>query len=83
MTGQATSERAGIEDATWRAAEFIAAHQTAAGAIPWFAGGPLDPWDHVECAMALDVAGRHEELGIRALEQRSLGEQLQGNVGEA
>jgi len=37
----------------------IAAVQERSGAIPWFAGGQLDPWDHVEAAMALDVGGRH------------------------
>ncbi|MBO3742501.1 prenyltransferase [Actinoplanes flavus] len=35
----------------------IAAEQEPSGAIPWFAGGQLDPWDHVEAAMALDVGG--------------------------
>jgi hypothetical protein len=30
------------------------------GAIPWFRGHHLDPWDHVEAAMALDTAGEHE-----------------------
>ena len=28
--------------------------------IPWFPGGHADPWNHVEAAMALDVAGRHD-----------------------
>jgi hypothetical protein len=37
----------------------ILAEQRADGAIPWFTGGHLDPWDHVEAAMALDVAGEH------------------------
>lgn len=37
--------------------EGIAALQRPDGAIPWFHGGHLDPWDHVEAAMALDVAG--------------------------
>ncbi len=37
----------------------IAAVQRADGAIPWFTGGHLDPWDHVEAAMALDAAGEH------------------------
>lgn len=32
--------------------------QRADGAIPWYPGGHVDPWDHVECAMALSVAGR-------------------------
>jgi hypothetical protein len=31
--------------------------QERSGAIPWFAGGHVDPWDHVECAMALLVGG--------------------------
>ncbi|MEV4276301.1 prenyltransferase [Actinoplanes xinjiangensis] len=35
----------------------IAAEQEESGAIPWYAGGQLDPWDHVEAAMALDVGG--------------------------
>jgi hypothetical protein len=38
----------------------IAAVQRPDGAIPWFHGGHLDPWDHTEAAMALDVAGRPE-----------------------
>jgi hypothetical protein len=42
-------------------ADFIAATQDAAGRIPWFPGGHTDPWDHVEAAMGLDVAGRHEQ----------------------
>ena len=29
--------------------------------IPWFPGGHCDPWNHVECAMALDVVGLHDE----------------------
>ncbi|GAA1901570.1 prenyltransferase [Streptomyces sodiiphilus] len=38
----------------------IAAVQRPDGAIPWFRGHHLDPWDHVEAAMALDTAGEHE-----------------------
>jgi len=37
----------------------ILADQRADGGIPWFTGGHLDPWDHTEAAMALDVAGEH------------------------
>lgn len=37
----------------------IARAQESDGAIPWFAGGHTDPWDHVECAMALDAVGLH------------------------
>jgi hypothetical protein len=38
-------------------AQSIAAAQESSGAIPWFEGGHTDPWDHVECAMALTAAG--------------------------
>ncbi|MET8824973.1 prenyltransferase [Streptomyces sp. NPDC004610] len=38
----------------------LRAVQRADGAIPWFRGHHLDPWDHVEAAMALDAAGEHE-----------------------
>lgn len=40
----------------------IAAAQTSEGIVPWVPdGGKWDPWDHVECAMALDAGGLHEE----------------------
>ena len=42
-------------------ARSIAALQRPDGAVPWEAGGQVDAWDHVECLMALDVAGLHEE----------------------
>jgi hypothetical protein len=42
-------------------ARSIAALQLANGMIPWFVGGHCDPWNHVETAMALDVAGLHDE----------------------
>ncbi len=38
-------------------AQSIADAQESSGAIPWFSGGHADPWDHVECAMALTAAG--------------------------
>jgi hypothetical protein len=44
-----------------RTAEFIAREQCPDGQIPWFAGERTDPWDHVEAAMGLDIAGRHPE----------------------
>jgi hypothetical protein len=44
-----------------RTAAAVAAVQEPSGAIPWFPGGHVDPWDHVECAMALAVAGRHAD----------------------
>ena len=37
----------------------IAANQLPSGLILWFPGGHADPWNHVECAMALDVTGHH------------------------
>lgn len=38
-------------------AQSIAAVQLTSGEIPWSLGGHTDPWDHVECAMALAAAG--------------------------
>ena len=38
----------------------IAAAQQASGALPW-PDGHTDPWDHVECAMALVLGGRLDE----------------------
>ncbi|ATW48282.1 prenyltransferase [Streptomyces xantholiticus] len=38
----------------------ILAAQRSDGAIPWFRGHHLDPWDHTEAAMALDAAGEHD-----------------------
>jgi len=42
-------------------AQSIAALQQSCGMIPWFPDGHCDPWNHVETAMALDVAGLHQE----------------------
>jgi hypothetical protein len=42
-------------------AAYIRRVQQPDGAIPWFAGGILDPWDHVEAAMGLSVAGHRAE----------------------
>jgi len=42
-------------------ARYIRRVQHANGAIPWFPGGILDPWDHVEAAMGLSVAGHLDE----------------------
>lgn len=38
-------------------ATYIRQIQLPDGAIPWYRGGKLDPWDHTEAAMALSVAG--------------------------
>lgn len=39
----------------------IAGVQRPDGCIPWYHGGHADPWNHVEAAMALAVAGRRNE----------------------
>jgi hypothetical protein len=39
------------------AAQNIAAVQLGDGAIPWFPGHKIDPWDHVEAAMGLAIGG--------------------------
>ena len=39
----------------------IAEVQQPNGMIPWFDGGHCDPWNHIEAAMALSVAGFDEE----------------------
>lgn len=39
----------------------IARVQRPDGSIPWYEGGQVDPWNHVEAAMALDIGGRHDE----------------------
>ncbi len=44
-----------------RTADTIAALQLSSGMIPRFEGGVADPWNHVEAAMALTVAGRRPE----------------------
>ena len=46
-------------DEVVQTAESIAALQLPSGMIPWFEGGHCDPWNHVETAMALDIAGMH------------------------
>lgn len=50
-----------------KTAAYIADVQQPDGAIPWYADGKLDPWDHVEAAMGLDTAGSHEEAAAAYL----------------
>ncbi|MDP9326403.1 MAG: prenyltransferase, partial [Candidatus Dormibacteraeota bacterium] len=40
----------------------IARGQEADGGIPWHPGGKMDPWNHVEAAMALCLGGRWDEV---------------------
>ncbi len=51
-------------------ARYIAELQLPSGALPWFAGGIVDPWDHVEAIMGLTIGGypQHAERGFAWLE---------------
>jgi hypothetical protein len=42
-------------------AQYLVDLQSPNGQIPWWPGGHCDPWNHVEVAMSLAVAGRDEE----------------------
>ena len=57
-----------------QSAAHVASLQSASGQIPWFPGGHCDPWNHVEAAMALTVAGYFE--GARAAYQWLADQQL-------
>ncbi len=50
-----------IQELIAQSGEFIAQYQLSSGEIPWNENGMTDPWDHTECAIALDLCGRHEE----------------------
>jgi hypothetical protein len=51
-------------DEVAESASIIAALQLPSGMIPWFPGGHCDPWNHVETAMALSVAGRWHQAEL-------------------
>jgi hypothetical protein len=48
-------------------AQYIAKLQLESGALPWFTGGIVDPWDHVEAIMGLTVGG-HTQAARRGFE---------------
>ena len=48
-------------------AETIASVQLTSGAIPWFEGHLVDPWDHVEAAMGLTVGGHFDQARLAYL----------------
>ena len=50
-----------VRELVKRVADFIADHQLPSGAIPWYQDGLTNPWDHVECAIALDLDGRFDQ----------------------
>ena len=41
-------------------AHSIATQQLREGTIRWFPGGRWDPWDHIECVLALDAEGMQD-----------------------
>jgi len=45
-----------VNQALNNAAKYIKSCQSFHGAIVWFAGGKLDPWDHVEAIMGLTIS---------------------------
>ena len=55
------------DDEVATSAAYLAELQLPSGQIPWFSGGHGDPWNHVECAMALTVSG-HFEAALAAYE---------------
>ncbi|MEO0698841.1 MAG: hypothetical protein AAFY81_03885, partial [Pseudomonadota bacterium] len=55
MHGPALTKTAVSLEELEPAAERIRRLQNADGSIPWFEDGAWDPWNHVECAMALTV----------------------------
>ncbi|MEM9310247.1 MAG: prenyltransferase [Pseudomonadota bacterium] len=57
MHGAALSKASIALEQLRPAAERIVQVQRADGAIPWFEDGAWDPWNHVECAMALTTMG--------------------------
>jgi len=71
-----TDERGPVlgRPAVLQTADAIAAVQARDGHIPWTVGGKCDPWNMVEAAMALDVAGRHDRarMAYRWLMARQL-----------
>ena len=74
MTGLLLSNGALASDYFGLTAHRIASTQTRDGAIPWFEGGPVDPWNHVEAAMGLSIAGycREAERAYRWLRRTQL-----------
>jgi len=61
-----------------KVAEFIAAVQKNSGEIPWSQGGKTDPWDHIESAMGLSVAGCYRQAR-RAYEWLASAQLLDGS----
>ena len=60
-----SARRSALRVALEGVAALILNTQTADGEIPWHIGGKTDPWDHVEAAIGLGIAG-HLEPARRA-----------------
>ena len=56
---------------------FILEIQASDGSISWEQGTKLDPWDHIESAMALTVAGK-TEAALKAFEWMQLNQEKEG-----
>src|SRR5688572_13491680 len=69
-----------------RSARAIAAVQAPDGSIPHWPGHHADPWNHIEAAMGLDVAGMHAEAerayGWLVTRQRSDGAWAAAYMGD-
>lgn len=61
MHGRAKLYPLTVLDELRHAAQRILDLQDSDGSIPWFEDGPWDPWNHVECAMALGAMGHKRE----------------------
>ena len=61
VTDAEVTLRAQPTDEARATADHLASLQLDTGMIPWYPGGHCDPWNHVETAMALDVAGLHSQ----------------------
>ena len=53
----ANSHKPSLHPSLQSTADYIARLQLDSGAIPWFEGSIVDPWDHVEAAMGLAIGG--------------------------
>jgi len=67
--------------------QFVLDCQQDSGEIPWFEGGYTDPWDHVESAMGLSIAGEldaarkaYEWLAALQLEDGSWWASYRGDI---
>jgi hypothetical protein len=78
---QVTSSLGGVPGIVTReqlaqSAAYLRDLQSPSGQVPWFEGGHGDPWNHVEAAMALTVAGfeREARAAYRWLAATQLGD---------